>query len=66
MSRILEGLQTDKVSAREAAKALGGLESAMEEAGLKTYFDKARALFRDEYDAVADEFRETNGKSALI
>jgi hypothetical protein len=66
LSRILEGLRTDKVTAREAARALGGLEAAMEEAGLQTYFEKAKALFRNEYDAVTDAFQDTTGKAATL
>lgn len=66
LTRILDGLKADKVSAQEAAKALGGLESAMEEAGLAAHFEKARELFRREYQQVQDEFEQTAGKKALL
>ena len=54
------------MTAREAAKALGGLEAAMGEAGLQTYFDRAKGLFRGEYDAVTDAFQDTTGKAAAL
>lgn len=66
LARILEGLRTDSLTAKEAAKALGGLESSMEEAGLKTYFERARGLFQAEYKEVQEEFAQTTGKKALL
>jgi hypothetical protein len=66
LSRILEDLRADKLSAKEAAKALGGLETAIEESGLEKYFVKVKELFAIEFQAVREEFRETTGKAALL
>lgn len=66
LSKILAGIKTDSYTAKEAAKALGGLESAMEDAGLGDYFLRAKAIFREEYAAVQEEFEQTTGKKALL
>lgn len=66
LTRILSDLKTDKVTAKEAAKALGGLESAMEDAGLSNYFERAKGLFRDTYEQVQEEFEGTTGRAALL
>lgn len=66
LTRILADLRAEKVTAKEAAKALGGLESAMEDAGIGRYFDKAKSLFATTYDQVQDEFEQTTGKAALL
>lgn len=66
LAAILEGLRGDKVTAKEAAKMLGGLESALQDAGLGERFEGLKALFRDEYDAVTEEFKDTTGKAALL
>lgn len=63
---ILDGLSAGRVTVKEAAKSLGGLESAMDDAGLKGFFDEARSLFVEEYDRVQDEFEQTTGKKALL
>lgn len=66
LSRILNHLKRGSLTAKEAAKALGGLKSAMEEEGLGRYFDRARALVQEEYAAVQAEFEQTTGKKALL
>jgi hypothetical protein len=66
LTRILDGLKAEKVTAQEAAKALGGLESAMQDAGLAKFFDRARDLFKREYEQVQEEFEQTAGKKALL
>jgi uncharacterized protein with gpF-like domain len=64
--RILEDLRGKKISAREAAKALGGLESELEAAGLGARLDKVKQLFADEWEAVKTEFEATTGKDTLL
>ena len=63
---IIEGLRGDSVTAREAAKALGGLETALKEAGLSDRFDSLKEMFSSEFEAVAEEFKDTTGKAALL
>ncbi len=66
VSRILSDLDTGTLTAREAAKALGGLESALKDEGLDERFAKVRELFKDQFDSVAAEFQDTTGKAALL
>jgi hypothetical protein len=66
LRKILDDLRGGKVTAKEAAKTLGGLESAMEEAGLKERYNSIKALFKAEFKAVAEEFKDTTGKAALL
>lgn len=66
LAPILQDLQGGKVTAKEAAKSLGGLESALEDAGLKERFAKLKEMFHAEYEAVTQEFRDTTGKAALL
>ena len=63
---VLSDLKAGKLTAREAAKALGGLESALEDAGLADRLERLRGLFQAEYDAVQSEFEQTTGKKALL
>lgn len=66
LRRILRGLEQGKYTAKEAARALGGLEASLEDAGLAERLDRLRELFRAEYDAVTEEFKQTTGKAALL
>ena len=63
---ILDDLKAAKLPAKEAAKALGGLEAAVAEAGLGGHFDAIRELFTEQYSLVQDEFKATTGKTALL
>lgn len=63
---ILRDLESGKYTAKEAAKALGGLESAMLDAGLKDELQRMKTLFAREWEAVKDEFETTAGKKALL
>jgi hypothetical protein len=66
LTPILEGLQSGTATAKEAAKALGGLESAIEDAGFAEKLDSIKSLFAAEYDAVTQEFKDTTGKAAIL
>ena len=67
LSEILGDLRDNRrYSAKEAVKMLGGLESAMEEAGIGDQFTRIRGLFAEQYQAVSREFTETTGKVALL
>lgn len=63
---ILDDLRGGTITAKEAAKALGGLESALKDAGLDEKFNKVRELFDEQFAAVAEEFKATTGKAALL
>lgn len=45
---------------------LGGLESAIKDAGLSEQFGKVRGLFDERFQEIQDEFRSTTGKAALL
>jgi hypothetical protein len=66
LSRILEELEGDKYTAKEAAKILGGLESALQDAGLDKKFGKIRELFDERFQEIQEEFTLTTGKAALL
>ncbi|TXH14438.1 MAG: hypothetical protein E6R03_09245 [Hyphomicrobiaceae bacterium] len=66
LSIVLEELEGDKYTAKEAARVLGGLESAVQDAGLSEQFGKIRELFDERYEAIQEEFKATTGKAALL
>jgi hypothetical protein len=66
LARVLEDLRLDKVSAKEALKAMSDLEDVLKEAGLENELFRIKGLFDDEWEKVKEEFTETTGKKALL
>lgn len=66
LREVVDQLPSDGATIKEAAKVLGGLESALKDKGLDARFGKLATIFQDEFDLVAEEFLGTTGKDALL
>jgi hypothetical protein len=65
ISRLLRRLEDGKVSAQEAARILGSLESKLDELGLSKQISKVTQLHLDEVDSALDTLKLTTGKAAV-
>ena len=66
LKRIIKGLKVDDLTAKERAKALGDLESAMKEAGIQEQLAGINDLFSGELGRVKELYKEATGKRALL